>query len=892
DAHTAETLDNPPPDFLERLRRVQELVVLSPENMKLTPADNLTANQWEAWYPSAVHRRQLRAEAKEAVPPQQSPQQSEAAFSPWNSWRESYLVWPDDKFMFDATAVFQPDRLTGVMSIDAATQTLNKTDGDFSIYEVGQYVRILGAGNQRNNGIKRVESVSNTALKFEAGSFVENEPSKTFILNGEPFSALHPYLAKLLDDVSRQSGHTLDLSPPPPALQGKLATLLAATAPALDPYGWNILKRMGLAATFALRRSDTGELVDTQETLAELQKVIAAYPKTIQDRFHPHLHIEHLFQPARSMRLPQEADDAVSSEQLLALVQVSLRPAIRQALGYAMFEITGSGTILNGEGGNKLSVGISNSNKPCRFVEQTENQISPSQTLAADAGEIKREFVLPPSGKIVLIFQAADITKVKIAGNNITVKPILPTDWQAGYFDVPAGLWPQQLTDKDFGKTDAAVKDNWDRFKRYVLRINPPNPADAAAPKVEFPKADDANGIADLLSWTQRFFDFSGDITGGATGAGPWLASAYQRAVSPVGVTPDASARLKYYQPIEDQWAHVYRYYVLPSGRYDKLWESLAQSNQLFTAPKQRLKNLERLREFNPPADGGLDIALDRIRGIAPPLVLFSGRLDPKSLPAEAAAPGQTWEVIIAKHHEQELSERNRTVARQLAYRQMSHTLLRRFAFAPELQQFQDALLRDTSNRAFAENEPVAALPAETIQLTVEGLIAVISLKGKNTVKGLAETLNSRPPVQVGGKQIKLKAEVIEPAPGKFYLAVTPSSVAKIELRTSLGGENLFGAKFKQQLNLKLVEGPAQQTLPGAYDVPDHINLQTASPAELRTLDLPERLTAFSQGALVLQWEALPYFYEHRLLLVAQSSTTVSPVTDVTQRDFEYIAPA
>ncbi len=891
DAHTAETLDNPPPDFLERLRRVQELVVLSPENLKLTPADNLTANQWEAWYPSTVRRRQLRAEAKEAVPPQQSPQQSEAVFSPWNSWRESYLVWPEDRFMFDANAVFQPDRLTGAMGIDAVTQTLNKADGGFGIYEVGQYVRILGASNQRNNGIKRVESVSAVALKFEAGSFVESEPSKTLMLNGESFSALHPYLAKLLDDVSRQSGHTLDLSPPPPALQGKLATLLAATPPALDPYGWNILKRMGLAATFALRRSDTGELLDAETTLEEIQKVIASYPEAIRNRFHPHLHIEHLFQPAQSMRLEAERENTIGNKQLLALVQVSLRPAVRQALGYALFEITGSGAILGGEGGNKLSINITNGNKPCRFIEQTENQISPPQTLAADAGEIKREFVLPPSGKIVLIFQAADISKVKIAGDNVTAKPILPTDWQAGYFDVPAGLWPQQLADKDFGKTDAAVKSEWERFKRYVLRINPPNPADPAAPKVEFPKADDANGIADLLSWTQRFFDFGGDITNGATGAGPWLASAYQRAVSPVGVTPDAGARLKYYQPIEDQWAHVYRYYVLPSGRYDRLWESVAQSNRLFLKTDDRKANLETLREFNPPADGGLDIALDRIREIAPPLVLFSGRLDPKSLPAEAAAPGKTWEVIIAKHHEQELSERNRTVARQLAYRQMSHTLLRRFAFAPELQQFQDALLRDTSNRAFAENEPVAAQPAETIQLTVEGLIAVISVQGKNTVKGLAETLNARPPVQVGGKQIKLKAEVIEPAPGKFHLAVTPSSVAKIELRTSLGGENLFGQKFKQQLNLKFVEGPAPQTLPGAYGAPDHINLPTASPAELRTIDLPERLTAFSQGALVLQWEALPYFYEHRLLLVAQSSNTVSPVTDVTQRDFEYIAP-
>lgn len=902
DAHTAEVLDTPPADFLDRLRRIQELVVLSPENLKLTPADNLTANQWEAWYPSVVRRLELREKAGEAIPPQRS----EAVLSPWHSWRESYLVWPDDKFMFDTSAVFQPDRLKGVMSIDGVTQTINKPSGGFGIYEAGQYIRIAGAADPLNNGIKRVETVSDTALKFEAGSFTvpspETEKDRTLDLNGEPFSALHPYLAKLLDDVSRRSGHTLDLNPPPPALQGKLSTLLGATPPPLDPCGWNILKRMGLSATFALRRADTGQLVDTGHTLELLSEVINSYPEAIRKRFHSHLHIEHLFQPARSMRLPQEQAEKIETDQLLALVQVSLRPAIQQALGYAVFEVTRDAAILgDNPKSNTVQISVLNGNAPCRFIEQTEHNVAPPQTLAASAVEIKREIIPPPSGKTLLIFQAADITKVKVqvAGKDVAAKLIAPTDWLAGYFDVPAGLWPQQLAEKDFGKNDANVAAQWERFKRYVLRINPPNPADPAAPKVEFPKADDSNGIAELLAWTQRFFDFSGDVkaTDGIqaglsqTGDGPWLASAYQRAVSPVGVTPDSASRLRYYHPIEDQWAHVYRYYVLPSGRYDKLWESLAQSNRLFKEPEQRLANLNKLREFQPPADGGLDIALDRIRNIAPPLVLFSGRLDPKSAPAEPAPPGKTWEVIVAKHHEQDLSERNRTVARQLAYRQLSHTLLRRFAFAAELQRFQDALLRDTTSRAFAKDEAVAALPAETIQLTVEGVIAVISLKDKNTLAGLAETINNRPPLQAGNKQIRLKAEVIEPAPDKFHLAVTPSAPVKIELRTSLGGENLFGQKFKQQINLKLVEGPAPQTLPGAYDAPDHINLQSPSPEELRTIDLPERLNTFSQGAMILQWEALPYFYEHRLLLVAQSSTTVSSVTSVTQRDFEYIAP-
>jgi transposase len=298
------------------------------------------------------------------------------------------------------------------------------------------------------------------------------------------------------------------------------------------------------------------------------------------------------------------------------------------------------------------------------------------------------------------------------------------------------------------------------------------------------------------MVWLNRFFAASGDVLPGTrtSAAGPWIASAYQRAVSPAGVTPDAAGLLKYYHPIEDQWAHVYRYYVLPSGRYDLLWQNLAQSAHLYPdrpgeAENPRLKNLRALRRHELPAQGGLDVVLDRIKSIAPPLVLYSGRLDPKTAAAEPAPPGRTWEVIVAKHPEQSLIERNRTLQRQLAYRQMAHSLLRRFAFPEELEKFRQAL-------------------------------------------GSAHTIT-----------------------------------------------------------LKLVENQTQVALPGDYDSPDHIDLAHPESHEVLSLDLPERLRVFDQGAIVLQWESLPYFYQHRLLLVAQSATTVSPAIDVIQRDFEYRSP-
>ncbi|MEB3211458.1 MAG: hypothetical protein VKL39_08885, partial [Leptolyngbyaceae bacterium] len=72
---------------------------------------------------------------------------------------------------------------------------------------------------------------------------------------------------------------------------------------------------------------------------------------------------------------------------------------------------------------------------------------------------------------------------------------------------------------------------------------------------------------------------------------------------------------------------------------------------------------------------------------------------------------------------------------------------------------------------------------------------------------------------------------------------------------------------------------------------PDHLDWDALSPADVRSLDLPLRNGNFQQGTLVLQWDALPFFYEYKLLLVAQSASTVSEPNELIQQDFEYRSP-
>jgi hypothetical protein len=155
---------------------------------------------------------------------------------------------------------------------------------------------------------------------------------------------------------------------------------------------------------------------------------------------------------------------------------------------------------------------------------------------------------------------------------------------------------------------------------------------------------------------------------------------------------------------------------------------------------------------------------------------------------------------MVAQHPEQALIQRNQTLARQLSFRQIAFTLLRRFAFTDSIDLLQ------------------------------------------NTIKN------------VYGHDYELSLQSLENQP------LLPSSHHPISL--------------------------------------DHLALPPANGSEVRLddaiasqVDLPLRLGAFQQGALVLQWEALPFFYEHRLLLIAQTNSQVSAITPVTQRDFEYLSP-
>lgn len=647
--------------------------------------------------------------------------------------------------------------------------------------------------------------------------------------DGRRTDLLHPFLRAVVDALTA-TGRTVSVVTTPPMQPGDLSAFLASTAPTVDPYGWGILQRLGLSVALTLHDTLTGApVVDTallDAVQEQLDALATTAPDTV-DAVRRHLHVELLVQPGRSVRLRPAA---VAGADLLGLVQLSLRPAVRQYLRYAA-------VTLDGPAGAAVEL-LVNLTGPV----SVRNRADPAsgQTELLPTGQLVRYVVLlPRNGRADVLMRSAELPAVEAAvalavplggdlppelagfvrfdattGRLITTKSLTPAERDLLRSALPAdevaaadalfafrGATPFPVTDDrsdEFvvdvgnlatdlaGPADDPLAAQWTRLRQYLAALASTDPKVPVADRIELPAGGPqlAAVLPDVLSWSTRFFTASGalpvDAGGGpvATGDGPWLATAYPRAGSPAAVAPDAGGALTYMHLIEDAWAHNYRFSIQPYSRYELLWQALAAGGAV-PAP---------VHQPPAPVEGGLDVVLDRRHPVDRPLVLSSARLDQAGSPASPAAPGPIWEVIVAQHHEQQLAERNQTVERRLAHRGVAVTVLRRFA-RPEW-------------------------PGRLQALT----------------------------------------------PG-FQLDLRPVADTDVAIPTDL---------------------PAR---------PDHLDLPRLTPGTALELGLPQRLGAFGEGALALQWTALPFFYEHRLLLIAQAASVASLPNDVTHREFEYRSP-
>ena len=132
-------------------------------------------------------------------------------------------------------------------------------------------------------------------------------------------------------------------------------------------------------------------------------------------------------------------------------------------------------------------------------------------------------------------------------------------------------------------------------------------------------------------------------------------------------------------------------------------------------------------------------MVLDRIRSLAAPLVLSSRRLDPPAAPSQTVPPGAFWEVIVAKHPEQSLIEKNRALVNHLGFRQVAHALVRTLA-APGVIDGVRKILTTAVSGAFASS--TATVP-QKLKLVTGTTSHDIDLTGGNTLDKLVAKIEA-----------------------------------------------------------------------------------------------------------------------------------------------------
>lgn len=938
------------------LKLVQEAELLPSEDLPLVPSDTATPSAWEVWTPATSRRVILRRQmiAKRTWPATTD----RTRLGPWYSWRESYLRWPetelrtpDNKY---ALVDVDPEPDVSLLLHDFPSKlaaaptnvklTVHSQDYDLKMAAHHNIADLVDAINRTGARVwaQLVPSAGGVQIRLGTPPTVDPQTGRT--------TDLHPLLYSVVRAIGDQPeapgnpasqpkyhvefaappprGDNRPKLPPPPgqpvrpedpsalgggvksnefpeaAKPGGIVEFVAANSAAADPHGWSILERMGLSIGFRVRVRRSGEIV-TGKGLADLvqqhlKKLFELHDYPAFQNFKPYLHVEFLFQPGDHTELgPNRRStnpEPPRYSSLLALARLTLRPTVVQRLKYLLAGIdAGSPSTL--VAGEHIRFKIESTSDEVEYLLQTGDIGVPNKLVfPADAAEF--DCVIPPSGKLrVLVRAPMDVnptfSAIRVSNNSsvaVTQQPLQPTDWESISM-VPSVDAPwSSKTDNFLGDGGQTPKRAWEIFKLYVKKIQAGVPVPDADP-VAMPL---------VLSWLNRFFNEGGDIDPvpaiAHTGPGPWVTSAYPRSSTPVALTPDDAGRIKYYHLIQDRWRHVHRYYIRPQGRYDLIWATINRSARIF---QQAFGIVDRQqRKIAPPKPGGLDIVLDRTKPVAAPCVLSSQRLDRPTPPGQTVPPGAIWEVIVARHPEQELIDKNRALESRIGFCRVSHTLLRAFAFSDTVAEFK-LMGRGVASSAFSS--ATAAVPVP-YRLEVDANSQTFSLTTA-TLTGLQDKVNEVATAQ--GFNIAASILPCGTSGLLFRLVIVQNNttrIGKLRLFTTAGGDSPFVSelldlddnRFELPINSTPVSLPSHITPPGTPSLParlEHLDLTALDEDEALSIDLPLRMSRFTQGVTALQWRALPYYYVHRLLLVAQASAEVSPITALDHRDFSYISP-
>ncbi|WP_164000171.1 hypothetical protein [Pyxidicoccus caerfyrddinensis] len=689
-------------------------------------------------------------------------------------------------------------------------------------------------------------------------------------------SALHPVLAGIVQRLQRPAGDsqlpafTVDLQISPPTQPGSFADLLRATAAQADPYGWGVLQRLGLSMAFSLREPRTGEVLKGQALLDAVRDVLAQQG-VLPDEAARHLHVELLFQPGRAVAL---REGAVVAEDLLALVQLSLRPVVRQRALYSAIH-------LEGPAGAPLDVVLHL--KPattCSVVEQTNpaaGQAELEPEPGATTGTVsKRTFVLPLNGKTQVLLRtrsaAEALSLADLPGAGVALGRPLSPEAQALLTQEPL---PAYVT---YRETPAA---------ELVLAQSPHTLSADARALLRTTLAQEPAALTALLGMRlEPLFQVTDERT-----------TYFPADVEPLAalLAHDEDTSDEKLRPEAVQWRRFRRYA-----------ESLSSTDPGMPA-EQKIRI--------PASGSALEDVLPDVLTWSQRFFDATGRID-FTQDGPLVAPEGPW-VATAYPRASSPAYSSPDESGRLTYDHLledawAHNY--RFYVRPFARY--DLLWQGLRQSPLLYPDAPAVEPARPDPLAGGLDVVMDRTRAVDMPLVLSSTrLDADAPLEPSAPDEPLPP-VVPSEPGSTWEVVVAQhpEQALMERNQTLARQLGFrqvaftllrgfafpgwvsalegAAGLSGPLVLTPVEDRVPE-IPGTLpEQPEHLDLSgRLSVEDARGLDLPLRVGAFQQGAQVIQWEGLPFYYKHRLLLMAQTHSTVSPLNEVRQRDFEYRAP-
>jgi len=738
---------------------------------------------------------------------------------------------------------------------------------------------------------------------------------KAVIEQGRREQQLHPFLEQLIADLEsperfeQEYAVTRQISPPIQPTSFK--DFRESTAATVDPYGWGILQRLGLSVTLSLRTETTNELVPAATLLDRINELLKDYQKDSQQEDSQwklcshHLHVTLLCQPSRSIELTKES--AFGPDRLLSFVQVSLRPQIRQISQYYKIDLVGpSGAEFDVVFDRKQTFSLIDQSNPAlgQLEQEGLTQTDPLPvpvTLPPLSVPVK----LPANGRTTLLLR-------------VLVTSSVPK------FEIRFNFSADVDLEQDNGLTEYFQFENSDENKRKVIIQSKFLDADDATRKDQLIALWNVLGLLDQQSYQfdrQNILSFKFttqplsitqdlDENGKQLGRSAYFTvstSAVQAVLEekPEGADPQPEGT----DPPPNQWQVFQKYLVALDPKLGQDFPETIPDptkNPLlseYLAWAQRFMDysglVEEVEEVANPGDDTTELTPGLTRP-GPWLITAYPRVGTPAFVTPDAGGRLTYDHLL----EDQWAHNYRYYIRPYSrYDLLWQSLLRSPILFPK------------------EGVSGSANP--------DVLIKLAEYVGEATpdpdAGGLDVVLDRTKPID---KPLVLSSQRLDP-PSLPENPALPGSIWEVivaqhpEQRLSSKNRTLYNQLSYRRIAFTLLRQFAysswvEEQIPALFKIdteefknnliqvqnvfpsvpnsypaqPDHINDWDTLDADTDlSLDLPKRLGRLQQGALVLQWEGIPFYYRLLLWLVAQTSQKVSPPNSVVQQDFEYRSP-